>query len=66
MLGKPALNIKLDKVKELFKRRYTLMDLGLEIVSYLYNDNVELIKKKTMFMVFKNTQERDMIYSILL
>ena len=42
------------------------MDIGLEIVSYLYNDNLEQIKKKTMFMVFKNTQERDMIYSILL
>ena len=42
------------------------MDIGLEIVSYKLNDNYEQIKKKTMYMVFKNSQERDMIYMMLL
>lgn len=31
------------------------MDIGLEIVSYKLNDNYEQIKKKTMYMVFKNS-----------
>jgi hypothetical protein len=49
------MKIKLEKIKELYKRRYTLMDVGLEIVSYIYNKNFEQIKKKTMFIIFKNT-----------
>ena len=38
VLGQSVINIKLSKVRELFKRRYTLMDVGLEIVSYSLND----------------------------
>lgn len=34
VLGQSVINIKLSKVRELFKRRYTLTDVGLEIVSY--------------------------------
>lgn len=41
VLGKPVMKIKLEKIKELYKRRYTLMDVGLEIVSYMYNKNFE-------------------------
>ena len=32
VLGESVVNIKLSKVRELFRRRYTLMDIGLEIV----------------------------------
>ena len=65
MLGKSVINIKLNKIRELFKRRYTLMDLGLEIVSYSEKSDGSL-KKKSMYIVFKNTQERDLVYSKLL
>ena len=34
ILGESAINIKISKITELFKRRYTLMDIGIEIVSY--------------------------------
>ena len=37
-LGKAVVNLKLRNVKELFKRRYTLMDLGIEIVSHSDGD----------------------------
>jgi len=34
ILGKSAINIKVKNIKELFKRRYTLMDVGIEIISH--------------------------------
>ena len=48
-------------IHELFKRRYTLMDIGLEVVSLN-----EKGKKKTMYLVFQNTNERDNVYQKLL
>jgi hypothetical protein len=33
VLGKAVLNLKIPNIKELFKRRYTLMDIGLEIIA---------------------------------
>ena len=51
------INLKLKDVRELFKRRYTLMEIGIEIVSY---------KKKSMYLVFNDMQTRNYVYSILL
>ena len=47
VLGQSVINIKLSKVRELFKRRYTLMDVGLEIVSYSLNDGENGQQKKS-------------------
>ena len=70
VLGQSVINIKLSKVRELFKRRYTLMDVGLEIVSYSLNDGEngqqKKSKKKSMYMVFPYKQDRDVIYDTLL
>ena len=57
ILGKAVIHIKLKNIKELFKRRYTLMDIGIEILSRSEKD-----KKKTMYLVFANTYERDVVY----
>ena len=62
VLSKPVVNIRIERIRELFKRRYTLMDLGLEIVA----SKGEGQKKKTMFIVFNNTVERDAVYGKLL
>jgi hypothetical protein len=56
-VGKPVVNLKVNQVKELFKRRYTLMDLGLEIVSI--KQTAGKPKKKSMYLIFKNTHERN-------
>ena len=60
ILGKSVINIKLQNIKELFKRRYTLMDIGIEIMS-----KNEKGKKKSMYLIFQNTQERDLVYQTL-
>ena len=39
ILGKSVINLKLKNVRELFKRRYTLMDVGIEIVSHSVKDD---------------------------
>ena len=60
----------MSKVRELFRRRYTLMDIGLEIVSYSIKDGDDgekkKRKKKSMFLVFRDTHDRDVIYNTLL
>lgn len=71
VLGQSVINIKVSKVRELFKRRYTLMDVGLEIVSYSSKEvqtsgSQQKRKKKSMYLVFKTKQERDVIYHTLL
>lgn len=70
VLGESVVNIKLSKVRELFRRRYTLMDIGLEIVSYSIKDGDDgekkKRKKKSMFLVFRDTHDRDVIYNTLL
>lgn len=63
VLHKPVVNIRIDRIRELFKRRYTLMDLGLEIVASKGDSGK---KMKTMFVVFSNTVERDAVYGKLL
>ena len=52
ILEKSVINLKVANVKELFKRRYTLMDIGLEVVSH--SQDGDNIKKKTMYLVFAN------------
>jgi len=48
------------------------MDLGLEIVSFSSKETgsiseaKELVKKKTMYLSFNSTHERDIIYGKLL
>jgi len=67
ILGKAVLNIKLKNVKQMFKRRYTLMDLGLEIISESENlDAKGKPKKKTMYLIFKSTFERNVVWDILI
>lgn len=71
VLGQSVINIKISKVRELFKRRYTLMDLGLEIVSYSIKQDSgsgakAKHKKKSMYLVFKDKNDRDIIYGTLL
>jgi hypothetical protein len=44
--------LKVANIKELFKRRSTLMDIGLEVVSHSQDE--QQIKKKTMYLVFAN------------
>ena len=62
VLAKPVVNIRIDRLSELFKRRYTLMDIGLELVA----KKADPRKKKTMFLVFNSTHERDAVYNALL
>lgn len=62
VLAKPVVNIRIDRLTELFKRRYTLMDIGLELVAR----KADTRKTKTMFLVFSSTQERDAVYNALL
>lgn len=60
------INIKIKNIRELFKRRYTLMDLGIEIISHSISSVDETkSKRKTMYLVFKNTAERDFVYNTL-
>jgi hypothetical protein len=62
-LGKSVINLKVANIKELFKRRYTLMDIGIEVVSYSYDKNK--LKRKIMYLVFKSRQERDQVFNCL-
>lgn len=52
--------MKIKNIKELFKRRYTLMDLGVEIVAHSVSDGK--LKRKPMYLVFEKKQERDYLY----
>ena len=65
ILEKPVINLKVGSIKELFKRRYTLMDIGLEIISVSKADT-RSPKRKTMYLVFKTTKERNVVYESLL
>jgi factor associated with neutral sphingomyelinase activation len=67
VLDKSAVNIKIKNIMELYKRRYTLMDLGMEIVSHkVSQENNEVIKKKTMYLVFNTKKERDTVFDSML
>ena len=50
-------NFKLKKVVELFKRRYKLMNIGLE---FRVSSTM-----KTMYIAFVNTEERDLFYNAM-
>jgi len=39
------------------------MDIGIEIVAY--SDKKNKIKRKTMYLVFKTRQQRDMVFNAL-
>lgn len=62
-LGKSVVNLKLTDVRELFKRRYTLMEIGIEIVAHKLKDNK--LKKKSMYLVFDSFQQRNYVYSLI-
>lgn len=49
-MGKSVINLKLKDVQELFKRRYTLMEIGIEIVAHKLKD--DKLQKKSMYLVF--------------
>lgn len=81
LFEKPVINVKIQNVKQLFKRRCTLMDLGLEIVaekiggfessgadpssSSLGFEGLPK-KQKIMFIVFESSAERDFVYKNIL
>lgn len=49
------MNYKIKDVNELFKRRYKLMNIGLEFSS----------KKKQLFITFLSSEDRDLFYNAL-
>jgi hypothetical protein len=51
-LDKPLVGIKLAKIKQLFKRRYTHMNIAIEIIA-------DKKKNKQMYLVFKSKEIRD-------
>ena len=50
---KPVINFKLKDIIELFKRRYKLLNIGLELITK---------KNKNMYVTFQNTEDRDAFY----
>lgn len=55
---KPVINFKIKDIKELFKRRYKLLNIGIEFLCSQ--------KKKGIYVTFQNTYERDIFYNALL
>jgi factor associated with neutral sphingomyelinase activation len=53
---KPVINYNLKDVCELFKRRYKLLNIGLEFITK---------KQKSMYLAFTNTDDRDAFYSAM-
>ena len=62
VLPKQVVNIKLDEVKQVLRRRYTLRDVGLEVKAEKANKQ----KEKSMYLVFASTGERDKAYQSIL
>jgi len=56
VVTKPVKIIHLEEITNLFRRRYELQQIGLEIYT----------KKKSYFFAFNNTKEREEIYNILI
>lgn len=55
--GNTVVNFKLKEVSELFKRRYKLMNIGLEFrVGH---------SQKTMYVAFTTIEERDAFYDAM-
>lgn len=57
---KPVINYKLKDVRELFKRRYKLMNIGLE---FLLDPS---LKKTGLYLTFSTVFERDTFYDAML
>ena len=53
---KPVINFKLKEITELFKRRYKLMNIGLELITK---------KQKNIYLAFANRDERDTFYAAI-
>ena len=53
-------NFKLKEVRELFKRRYKLMNIGLELAF------AKASSKNGMYVTFQTVVERDMFYDAML
>ena len=51
------INFKLKNVSELFKRRYKLLNIGLEIITN---------KKKNLYLTFLHTDDRDLFYKSMM
>lgn len=51
---KPVINFKIKDINELFKRRYKLMNIGLEFLTKKH--------KKNLYVAFSNTEDRDNFY----
>ena len=71
MFDKAVIGMKVGNIKHLFKRRYTLKDVALEIktekaMNELDENNMLQTKKKTMFLVFQDTAQRDQAYKNLM
>lgn len=52
-----VVNFKLKEIRQLFKRRYKLMNIGLE---FRVQD-----QEKTMYITFTNSEERDALYDAM-
>jgi hypothetical protein len=55
--GNTVVNFKLKEINELFKRRYKLMNIGLEFRMKS--------EQRTMYIAFLNIQERDAFYEAM-
>jgi len=55
--GNTVVNFKIKEIIELFKRRYKLLNIGLE---FRMSD-----QQSTMYLAFQNTEERDSFYAAI-
>ena len=55
--GNTVVNFKIKEIIELFKRRYKLLNIGLE---FRMRD-----QQRTMYLAFQNTEERDSFYAAI-
>jgi factor associated with neutral sphingomyelinase activation len=54
--SKPVMNYKIKDIRELFVRRYKLLNIGLELMT---------AKGKSLYVIFLTTEERDQFYQEL-
>jgi hypothetical protein len=51
-----VIHFKLKEIQELFKRRYKLLNIGMEVITR---------KNKTFFIAFASSDERDTVYNAM-
>ena len=56
------MTLKIRNIRLIFKRKFEHKDAGIEIFSHIDSDQ-NLIKKKTMYILFQNTKDRDEVYN---